>query len=152
MLFTWFIPLLIDLISVAAIVVMVIPFPFSLRYKIALQIQKYKLYLFGVIGICIAYFVQEFTEQAKFVSRRREAVGDSQFFFAAQQFRHQRNMYIIALTVVMVAVVYILSKMLKDFLGEQKLLKEQLAVRQQLENNRGNQENAPAAEDHPNAE
>lgn len=126
----WALVIFLELLAIAGSVLLLIPLPLKLRQKIIDLFYSKKYWLLGLIGLFSLLFAQEFTEQAKYAMRRRQATNDQSQFYATETFKHQRNMYIAVLGIVLFGIVFILAKLLKNFTVEIGLLQEQLAVHQ----------------------
>ena len=119
--------------SVALIVLLVFPLPFSLRSSLVNMVSKFRIPLFatiGVLGVCTA---QEFNEQRKFGQRRHSAAssaeGSNLHYFAAEYFKHQRNMYNLLIGIVLCIIVLILQKLLVNFVRQHNALQDQLQAK-----------------------
>ena len=140
----WALALGFNCISLAAIIILIFPLPFKLRMKEVNFVFSKKKWIFGLIGLYSLLFAQEFTEQSKCVLKRRKATThETTHFFAIEQFKHQRNMYIAVLGIVLLSITFILSKLLRNFMNEIKLLQEQLAARQASNAQNNTTENEP---------
>lgn len=131
----WFVPIIVSILCVAAVVLLIFPLPVSIREKVIGFFYKLIYPLFIVILILLVVFIQEFTEQRKFTERRKNSQDGNRQFYVSEQFRHQRNMYLTLLSIVLVGIVCILSRVLNSFVSEYNFLKEQLNARIQIQNN-----------------
>ena len=133
--FIWFILIFISILCAAAIALLIIPFPVFLRQKLVRLFYKLIYPLFIVILILIIIFFQEFMEQRKFTEKRRNPNEVNKKLLLTEEFKHQRNMYLTLLSIILVAFVCILTRVLNSFVNEYKLLEEQYNARMQVQNN-----------------
>ena len=117
------------------ILLLIIPFPVSLRKRINSYLTK----IFGptmiVFGILMIVVIQEFIEQAK-ANNQRKLSGNTNnlHFFASTYFNHQRNMYIALISVACVSIFLILERLTRIFIRDHNCLLDQLSIVQRCEN------------------
>lgn len=140
------------LLFAALIVLMIFPLPFSAKKWVIGLISKFTIGFYASMVLLAMMFVQEFTEQRKFDSRRRRAMngedGMNLHYFAFEYFKRQKQMYLIGIVLVMNAIAVILARYLKALIVQHEDLQAQkeAAARAAEQPARGNAQQAPAAE------
>ena len=112
------------------IVVMVFPLPFSLKKQVIGYMSKATLGFYGMLALLFVMFLQEFNEQRKFDERRRKATdsgeGTNLHYFAFEYFRHQRQMYLVLVALVINVIATVILRALKVFVKEHEQLQEEV--------------------------
>lgn len=113
------------------------PFPFVMRKKVNSLLSKLYYPSFIILAILFILFSQEFVEQTKYNTRRKQAtegeVSSNLHFFASNYFYHQRNMYIVLTSIACASIFLILQRLVDTFIKEHECLLEQLKVIEQAE-------------------
>lgn len=127
----------VSICCIALAILAIIPLPFKLRLNIVRKLSRLVLPLIIIIALLLIGAFGEWDQQRKFNIRRKEsALGQAQthFFNASEYFKHQRNMYIYLLAIILVLVFITLIRNLHRFMSENNILREQLRVRQSVNN------------------
>lgn len=136
----WFVPIIVSIISTIAIVFLIIPLPVKVRGKLMKFFYRMIYPSFIVALILLVVFFQEFTEQRKFNARRSDPLNNNPQYTISETFRHQRNMYLTLLSIVLIGIFCILTRVLNSFIEDHNLLQEQLRARIQIDNNNAHQQ------------
>lgn len=115
----------------------IIPMPFKIRLNIIQKLSRLVLPFIIIISLLLLGAFGEWDQQRKFNIRRKEsALGQAQthFFNASEYFKHQRNMYIYLLAIILALVFVTLIRILNKFINENNILRDQLRVRQSVHN------------------
>ena len=126
MIFTVLFPLL-CILCLALIVAFIFPLPFSLRVKFIRNASRlFKAFLI-IFGILLIFFIQEYLNQRKLGKQLvgNNVIGVSTNFIASNYFRHQRNMYLISIVIVLCIIVLTLTRVSSVFAEQHNNLLEQ---------------------------
>ena len=124
-------------IFVPCIILAFIPYPRVVHAKIVYFFSRLIYPFLFLVGFLVIIFFQQFGEQKINKRKINDAKGtDDEYTFTADYYKFQRNMYATLSSIVCVVALCVVSKTLNLFLQEQKLLNEQLSVRQQMTINR----------------
>jgi uncharacterized membrane protein YeiB len=119
-------------ILVLAIIAVVFPLWASLKVALLLFVGKAKLALWFFMGFCTLLILQEYSEERKYADQKSgapagvQSPGPSPFV----SYRHQRNMYLFAIPVILAVILNILLSLLPGFVQELRDLQEQIEVKQ----------------------
>ena len=124
-------------VLLALIILIVVPMPLTPKQKLVSLISRLSVVLYGVMLLLCAVFAQEFNEQRKFAVRRSRAIegveGANLHYFAFECFKHQRDMYLVGVTLAMTAVLSVLVRIVNSFMAQHKDLMAQRESRARAE-------------------
>jgi hypothetical protein len=123
---------LVSTILVLAIIAVVFPLWASLKVALLLFVGKAKLALWFFMTFCTLLIIQEYLEELKYAEPKSDGpaaglqAGPPSFNYS----RHQRNMYLFVIPVILAVILKILISLLPGFVQELSDLQEQIEVKQ----------------------
>jgi predicted ABC-type exoprotein transport system permease subunit len=109
-----------------AILLLLLPLPPDHKSKLLCLYSRAKGWLWVLMAVCIVFVAHEWWEQTRSSQRRSP---DERDLSAAEMFKHQRNMYLVGIPIIMAVIFKVLMTMTSGSLNEANLLQEQLEAR-----------------------